>query len=154
MADYESLLEQYIAAPPNVSYTVGRLDKLVSQQLGEVLHPFDVTLPQFTMLANLHMRGATANADLAARSFITPQAANQIITIMQQHGWVEKRSDPNHGRILLIELTESGRELYERCAKAASEVERRMLAGLPPETVVVLKKGLRRLVKNLSGGQP
>ena len=149
MHDTEHLLEQYIAAPPHVAYTVGRIDRLINQQLSEILQPFGITLPQFTMLSNLHMRGATANATLAARSFISPQAANQIISIMQQHGWVHKRNDPNHGRIVLIELTAEGRSMYERCAAAAAPLEQKMLEGLPPEAVIMLKTTLRRLVRNL-----
>ncbi|WP_416191153.1 MarR family winged helix-turn-helix transcriptional regulator [Neisseria sp. CCUG12390] len=137
---------------PTVSYNIGRLDRLVSQRLGEALKPLGVSLPQFTMLSNLQRRGATANAALAARSFISPQAANQIVNTMVEHGWVTKRNDPNHGRMVLIELTDSGRDVFARCMKEAAAFEAGMLQGLTPESVMMFKATVQRLLDNLRGG--
>ncbi|MDO4433260.1 MAG: MarR family transcriptional regulator [Alysiella sp.] len=142
-------LEQYAESAPTVSYNLGRLDRLVHQQLGDALGKVGISVPQFTMLSNLYQRGATANATLAARSFISPQAANQIVKVMEQQGWVQKHNDPNHGRLVLIELTDEGRELYRRCAEQAAAFEQKMLDGLPPETVIMLKATLKRLLDNL-----
>ncbi|ATD65675.1 MarR family winged helix-turn-helix transcriptional regulator [Neisseria weixii] len=140
------------AGQPTVSYNIGRLDRLVNQQLSEALKPLGVSLPQFTMLSNLQRRGATANAALAARSFISPQAANQIVNTMVQHNWVTKRNDPNHGRMVLIELTDTGREVFARCMKEAEAFEAKMLHGLTPESVIMLKATVQRLLDNLRGG--
>lgn len=148
-AEAPDALQQYTDAAPSVSYNVGRLDRLISQQLSEALAASGVTLPQFTMLANLYRRGATPNATLAARSFVSPQAANQVIKGMERQGWVQKRSDPNHGRIILIELTDEGRRLYRRCAEKAVTFERKMLHGVPPEMVVMFQATLKRLLDNL-----
>ncbi|WP_416189343.1 MarR family winged helix-turn-helix transcriptional regulator [Neisseria sp. CCUG17229] len=137
------------ANQPTVSYNIGRLDRLVNQQLSEALKPLGVSLPQFTMLSNLQRRGATANAALAARSFISPQAANQIVNTMVEHNWVTKRNDPNHGRMVLIELTDTGREVFSRCMKEAAAFEAKMLQGLTPESVIMLKATVQRLLDNL-----
>ena len=134
---------------PTVSYSVGKLDKLVSQQLSELLSDLDVSLPQFTMLSNLHLHGEMANAKLASRSFISPQASNQIIKTMEEKGWISKSDDPNHGRILLIGLTSDGQAVYERCKAKAMDFENKMLAGLPAENVMMLKATIQRLIANL-----
>lgn len=145
------LLAQYAALSPAVSYTLGRLDRLVSQQLGEALQGAGMTLPQFTVLSHLYRRGASANAALAARSFISPQAANQIVNTMLEQGWVRKRSDPNHGRMVLIELTQAGHEVYRQGLAAATVFEQRLLHGLPPENLIMLNATLRHLLDNLRG---
>ncbi|STZ76590.1 MarR family winged helix-turn-helix transcriptional regulator [Bergeriella denitrificans] len=137
--------------PPAVSYNIGRLDRAVSRRLAEALKPVGVSLPQFTMLSHLERRGATANAALAARSFISPQAANQIVNTMMAHGWVAKRGAPNHGRMVLIDLTDEGREVYRRCMSAAEECEEKMLRGLTPESVMMFKATVQRLLDNLRG---
>ena len=134
---------------PTVSYSVGKLDKLVSQQLSELLSDLDVSLPQFTMLSNLHLHGEMANAKLASRSFISPQASNQIIKTMEEKGWISKSDDPNHGRILLIGLTPDGQAVYEQCNEKAMDFEDKMLAGLPAENVMMLKATVQRLIANL-----
>ncbi|WP_199508823.1 MULTISPECIES: MarR family winged helix-turn-helix transcriptional regulator [unclassified Psychrobacter] len=137
---------------PTVSYSVGKLDKLINQQLSDALSELEVSLPQFTMLANLHLHGEMANAKLASRSFISPQASNQIIKTMEEKGWISKREDPNHGRILLIGLTPEGQAIYEQCNIKAMAFESRMLAGLPAENVMMLKATVQRLITNLKQG--
>ena len=137
---------------PTVSYSVGKLDKLINQQLSDALSELEVSLPQFTMLANLHLHGEMANAKLASRSFISPQASNQIIKTMEEKGWISKREDPNHGRILLIGLTPEGQAIYEQCNIKAMAFESRMLTGLPAENVMMLKATVQRLITNLKQG--
>ena len=134
---------------PTVSYSVGKLDKLINQQLSEALSEMEVSLPQFTMLSNLHLHGEMANAKLASRSFISPQASNQIIKTMEEKGWISKSDDPNHGRILLIGLTPAGQAVYERCNVKAMAFEDKMLARLPAENVMMLKATIQRLIANL-----
>lgn len=134
---------------PTISYNLGRVDRLVNQQLSEALHRLGVSLPQFTMLSNLERKGATANAALAARSFISPQAANQIVNTMMANGWVTKRNSPDHGRIVLIELTESGLAVYRECMRAAAAFEQDMLDGLTPESIMMFRVTLQRLLDNL-----
>lgn len=135
---------------PTVSYSVGKLEKLIHQQLSELLSELEVSLPQFTMLSNLHLHGEMANAKLASRSFISPQASNQIIKTMEEKGWISKSDDPNHGRILLIGLTSDGQEVYEQCKIKAMEFESKMLAGLPAENILMLKATVQRLITNLN----
>ena len=135
---------------PTVSYNLGRLDKLVHQQLSEALKPLGVSLPQFTILSHLARRGATANAALATRSFISQQATNQIVNTMMAHGWVSKQNDPNHGRMVLIQLTDSGLAVYQRCMVEAEAFENTMLAGLLPENVMMFRATLQRLLDNLN----
>lgn len=142
-------VEKNISNAPTVSYSVGKLDKLVNQQLSEILSELEVSLPQFTMLSNLHIHGEMANAKLALRSFISPQASNQIIKTMEEKGWITKSGDPNHGRILLIGLTVEGQEIYERCRIKSMEFENKMLDGLPAENVLMLKATIQRLIVNL-----
>lgn len=142
-------LDKLISNAPTVSYSIGKLDKLIHQQLSDALSEMGVSLPQFTMLSNLHLHGEMANAKLASRSFISPQASNQIIKTMEEKGWISKCDDPNHGRILLIGLTPEGQEIYERCKIKSMVFENKMLAGLPAENVLMLKATVQRLIANL-----
>lgn len=142
-------LVKIISEAPTVSYSVGKLDKLVNQQLSEILSELEVSLPQFTMLSNLHIHGEMANTKLASSSFISPQASNQIVKTMEEKGWIKKCDDPNHGRILLIGLTLEGQEIYERCKIKSMEFENRMLEGLPAENVLMMKATIQRLITNL-----
>lgn len=142
-------LDKLFGNSPTVSYSVGKLDKLINQQLSEALLELGVSLPQFTMLSNLHLHGEMGNAKLASRSFISPQASNQIIKTMEEKKWVSKCDDPNHGRILLIGLTSEGKDIYEKCKIKAIIFENKMLEGIPVENVLMLKATVQRLIANL-----
>jgi DNA-binding MarR family transcriptional regulator len=116
--------------PTGVSYLVGRLDRLLRRRLGEVLLRHGLTVQQYTALAVLGARGKLSNAQLAERSFVTPQTANEMVKAMEARGWIERSADPDHGRIIHLRLTRKGRDMLERGHAAVAELEASMLAGL------------------------
>lgn len=141
-------LNKLIGEVPTVSYSIGQLDKLINQQLTESLQVLGVSLPQFTMLSILYLNGEMANSKLASRSLISPQASNQIIKTMAEKGWVSKSDDPNHGRIILIGLTDQGKNIYWQCRNKAIGFEQRILNGIPPENILMLKATIQRIIMN------
>ncbi|MCQ9371865.1 MarR family transcriptional regulator, partial [Corynebacterium sp. 35RC1] len=75
-------------------YLIGRTDRIVKRRLGEALAPHGLTVPQFTALSVLHARGSLSNAQLAERSFMSPQSANEVVKAMEARGWVTRTPDP------------------------------------------------------------
>ena len=71
---------------PRLSYTIARLDRVVSQYLTEHLKDYEITLPQFTALSVLASKSNLSNAKLAERSFIKPQSANKILQDLLSNG--------------------------------------------------------------------
>jgi DNA-binding MarR family transcriptional regulator len=118
------------SAPTGISYLVGRLDRLLRRRLGEALSPQGLTVQQYTALAVLGARGQLSNAQLAERSFITPQTANEMVKSMDERGWIERSPAPGHGRIIHLRLTRKGRDMLERGHAAAAALESKMLTGL------------------------
>ena len=92
------------AAPGPTAYLIGRLDRALRRHLAEAVRPFGLTVPQYTALAVLRSRGELSNARLAERSFMTPQAANEMVKLMESRQWLSRQPDPTHGRIVLILL--------------------------------------------------
>jgi DNA-binding MarR family transcriptional regulator len=113
-----------------IAYTVGRLDRAVRQRLGEVTSPFGLTVAQYTALSVLASRGSLSNAQLARRSFVTPQAMNEIVAAMTEKEFVARAPDVRHGRIVRISLTRKGEQVLRHCDVATRRVEKQMLAGL------------------------
>lgn len=116
--------------PTGIAYLVGRLDRLLRRRLGETLSHQGLTVQQYTALAVLGSRGQLSNAQLAERSFVTPQTANEMVKAMEARGWIERSQDPAHGRIILLRLTRAGQAVLDRCHAAAAELEERMLTHL------------------------
>lgn len=134
--------------PMRLTYLIGQLDRIVSRRLSEVLATHGLTLPQFTALSVLNGRGRSSNAQLAERSFITPQSANEVVKAMEQNGWVMREADPTNRRIVLLQLTPDGKALLKRCNESVDQVEISMLGSMSDEEQT-LRHLLHGCVKNL-----
>jgi DNA-binding MarR family transcriptional regulator len=105
---------------------------VLRRRIAEAIAPYGLTVPQYTALSVLNARGALSNAQLAERSFTSPQAANEMVKAMEEHGWLLREPHPSHGRILHLRLTPRGAELLSQCDAAVDLVEAELLKDLLP----------------------
>jgi len=136
--------------PSGIAYLIGRLDHVLSRRMRDSLLPLGLTVPQYTTLSFLSTQGQLSNAQLAERSLISPQSANEMVKMMEGKGWIEREPDPSHGRIIQIRLTESGKELLHQCDALVSQLEATMLLEMGEKERLQFHKQLRALVKMLS----
>jgi hypothetical protein len=113
------------ATSARLPYLIGRTDRIVKRRLGEALAPHGLTVPQFTALSVLHARGSLSNAQLAERSFMSPQSANEVVKTMEARGWVT------------------------RCDEAVRQLEQEMLQGIDAEHAGLLHDLLLQCARNL-----
>jgi DNA-binding MarR family transcriptional regulator len=137
---------------PRVSYLVGRFDRLLRRRLGSALAGHGISLPEYTALSVLSARSGLSNAQLARRSLITPQAANEVLTRLEERKLVRRGADPKHGRVRPAALTAAGRRLLAQADGAVDTVEREMLAGIGGAERRALRDALALAVRNLSDG--
>ena len=127
---------------PRLSYLIGRVDRVLRRRLSAAVEPFGLTLPAYVALSVLRAQDGLSNAQLARRSLVTPQSMSEALAKLVEGGYVRRRSDPGHGRIIRTELTAAGSRALERCDRAVDEVERELLGGLPATDVARLLKTL------------
>jgi DNA-binding MarR family transcriptional regulator len=113
-----------------LSYIIARLDRAIRRAIEDRLAPHGLSVPQYTTMSVLRNRPGLSNAQLARRSFVTPQSMNEVIAGLEQAGLVKREADPDHGRIRRARLTPRGRRLYERIDREIAELEERMLGEL------------------------
>lgn len=131
---------------------VARLERAVRRELGERIQPQGLTVPQYTTLSVLRSRSGLSNAQLARRSYITPQTMSEVIVALEGKGLVERAPDPGHRRILRIKVTPKGRRIMARCDESVQEMEEHMLGDLSPEERDRLVESLRSCVHRLGAG--
>lgn len=132
------------AAPqPRISYLVARLDRLLRAKLGEVLAPFNLSVPQYTVLSVLRHRSELSNAQLARRAYVTPQAMHQILTSLEEEGLVVRHTSAEHGQVRLASLTPSGERLLSRCEPTIDDLEEQLFEGLSAAE----RRTLRQLIE-------
>ncbi|MES9835166.1 MAG: MarR family transcriptional regulator [Candidatus Thiodiazotropha sp.] len=132
--------------PTGVAYMVGRLDRALRRSFRRVLDPLGLTLGQYTALSVFSSSGKLSNAKLAERTMVSPQAANELIKGMEKKGWIVRKPDPNHGRIIHISLTSEGKRLLSRCDRVIAQIERQMLHDLSDKEIKTLHGKLRNAV--------
>ena len=139
---------------PRISYVVGRLDRALRREIAALVAPHGLTVPQYTALSILRDRAGLSNAQLARRSYVTPQSMNEVIASLERDGLVARSPAANHGRVLEMTLTDAGRDVLARCDAAVNEMENRMLADLDAEERVQLLTALKDCVHQLGAGLP
>jgi DNA-binding MarR family transcriptional regulator len=115
-----------------VSYLVARLDRLLRLWLADALAPFAVSLPEYTAMSILGRRAGLTNAQLARRTYVSPQAMQQITEGLIARGLILRAPDHSRGRVLPATLTDAGRDLLARCDEAVDGLEERMMGSLRP----------------------
>jgi DNA-binding MarR family transcriptional regulator len=134
---------------PRISYLIGRLDRAVRRRLEEAVRPHGVTVAGYTVLSLLADGPAQSNAQLARRSFMTPQAMNEVLRRLGDDGLVKRKVSPEHARIQLASLTARGRRSLHACDLAADQVEARLLGDLSDRRIRQLTADLFRAVRML-----
>jgi DNA-binding MarR family transcriptional regulator len=137
------------ASRPRLTYLIGSLDRILRRRMTDALSPIGLTLAQFTALSVLEARGKASNAELAERSFTTPQSANEIMSVMAARKWITRECDPNHGRIVLLQMTDEGREVLHKCSRVVQAVEEKMLGGVDLDDATRVRAALELFGRNL-----
>ncbi|MET3116859.1 DNA-binding MarR family transcriptional regulator [Undibacterium sp. GrIS 1.8] len=135
--------------PIGIAYLIGRIDHVLNRRLRDSLAVLGLTAPQYTALSVLNAQSQLSNAQLAERSMVSPQSANEMVKTMESRGWIERQPDASHGRIIQISLTESGQSLLKNCDIAVAKLEVAMLAELGADECTALHGQLRKLLRSI-----
>ncbi len=137
---------------PTLLYLVGRMDRVVRRAIDDVVKAHGLSVNQYTTLSVLDHRSGLSNAQLARRSLVSPQSANEVLLTLEQRGLVRRRAHPDHGRILQTRLTAKGRRTLAACDADVREVEATMVKALDAKQQKALRQGLLSCIHSMHGG--
>jgi DNA-binding MarR family transcriptional regulator len=72
-----------------------------------------LSMPQFSVIMQLHYRGACGMSRISEGYDITPAAASQLVDKLVQGGLIQRVEDPSDRRAKLLSLTDKGREFVQ-----------------------------------------
>src|SRR5512138_3439213 len=78
---------------------------------GHFTKAMGLSMPQFSILMQLHYRGVCGMSEVSERFEITPAAASQLVDKLVQNGLIHREEDPNDRRAKSLNLTPKGKEL-------------------------------------------
>ncbi|POH58359.1 MarR family winged helix-turn-helix transcriptional regulator [Arthrobacter glacialis] len=134
-----------------VGYVVKQAQSLLRLRMEEALHPYALTVSQYSCLHRLLRDPGISAAALARATFMTRQSMNSMLQQLLERGLVDRPARPESGRALPTALTAAGADLLAAAQADVDGVEERMLSGLSPSELISLTHGLNACVKALGG---
>ncbi len=141
---------------PRLAYAVGRFHTVLRAEMSRRLAPEGLSVPEFTALSVLSVRGGLSNAELARRSFVTPQAMNQVLASLEEKELIARPApggqSHGHHRARGAKLTAKGRRWVTRAQAIVDGIEDQAFATLGEDERHVLTGVLGAAAQRLAAG--
>lgn len=126
----------------HIGYLLRQAEVAHRQRMERALSEVGLTPPQFAVLTMLVAYPGASGADVARLSLLTPQTVSVIVGNLERSGALQRKHHATHGRVLQMEVTESGQQLLAHCRKGVDAVERDLLSGVSAADEAAIRKWL------------
>ncbi|PXW24535.1 UNVERIFIED_CONTAM: MarR family transcriptional regulator [Williamsia faeni] len=116
------------------------------ETVNDAISRHGVTTAQSGLLRQLAEEPGLSGAELSRRLMITPQGAQLALSALERHGFIERRPDPNHGRIQRAYLTKQGTRITEACYSESVAAQDELFSVLTDREQQTLRKLLLKVV--------
>jgi DNA-binding MarR family transcriptional regulator len=122
-------------------------------RLDDITRQFELTTRQWTALSVLAQYPGISSAGLARLTFVSPQAANELVTTLERKGFLKRSVDRSNRRRLEVELTAKATRALDECDRLVDQLERQVFSGLDPEQEVQFRWLLQTCLQALGVSQ-
>lgn len=132
--DFESIAFGKVREPERGLYEL--LDIFMSHSMrswNNFVKSMGLSMPQFSILMQLHYRGAFSVSEISDRFGISVAAASQLVEKLVQAGYLERTEDPKDRRSRLLPLSAKGKKLIEQGFKRRYHWIDELISGLTME---------------------
>lgn len=133
-----------------ISMLVAAARRAIKHAIAPLLEPLDLTPHQAWMILLLRETGPLSLTDLALRMWLDHPTTSRLVHNLEDRHILEINQDPNHGRRILVGISEEGTALTETLFMAAETFRLRLEKGFTPEEKTALRGSLHKLLHNLS----
>ena len=106
-----------------------------------------LSMPQFSILMQLHHKGSCGVSDISERFDISNAAASQLVDKLAQAGYLARTEDPNDRRAKLLELSPRGMALLEQGKNERHRWMDELVKNLSPDEKVKVSEALTILTE-------
>jgi DNA-binding MarR family transcriptional regulator len=111
-------------------YLVKQLERALRARIDAIVQPLRLTAVQYTALSVLADHPGMSSAQLARRSFVSAQAANELVAVLARLGLITRRTEHDGGRAMGIYLTAAATRLLAQCDARIDKLEDQMFHGV------------------------
>lgn len=138
-----SELEQYLP------YLFHLVTASLNSRFLERLRPYGVTVQRWRVLMVIMNKGPRNISELIKLTLIPQSALSRLIDQMERDSLVRRRISEIDTRVVQVELTDHGRQIYHTLAPTASRHAHDMIEGLTPAEIDNLFLTLDKILTNL-----
>lgn len=109
----------------------------------------NITPEQFSVLHVLVENGCLYQRQISALTLKDRPNVSRILNILENMGYVSKTPDVNKRKIVKINITQEGIDLYNRAVPTILKVWHETVEGIPEEELDILNNVLEKINKNL-----
>ena len=110
-----------------IGFVLRRAHQNATKIFNAVMGEFGVTPTQFAALAKLDDVGRVSQNELGRLTAMDPATISGVVNRLFKQGHVAQSSDPDDARLVMVALTDLGREATRRMKAVAAEVSRETL---------------------------
>ena len=109
----------------------------------------NITPEQFSVLHVLVENGCLYQRQISALTLKDRPNISRILNILEKMGYVSKTPDVNKRKIVKINITQDGIDLYNQAVPTILKVWHETVEGIPEEELDILNDVLEKINKNL-----
>ena len=132
-------------------YQLRQLQQALRAAVDEALKEIGLTATQYAILTALEIMPHSSGAAIARAGAVTAQSVNEVIQGLVKAQLVTRQAHPQHGRIVLLTLTEEGYSRLRQAHLYVEAVEAQMLDGLDKTQQAQFLSWLQQCRKSLGG---
>jgi DNA-binding MarR family transcriptional regulator len=126
------------------------LSKMIDRQTARQLQQeFGITLAEWRVLAFICSAGPATAAQIGNASAIDRAEVSRAVSRLQGAELIDRRADPAHRKRMILEPSETGRELFGRIRDRRRAYFDTIMRGIPPETRGTVDAALRTMAVRL-----
>ena len=132
-----------------LTYLVYVMQKRMRRRMARALDTYDVTLEQFVVLYNLVIEDGINQKKLSGRVDKDQATLARILDILENRGYVERRTTEKDRRAFLVFITDKGREKVRDTARRLGTVHKEIIDGIPDGKVDEFIDLIKQMNENL-----
>ncbi len=118
--------KETLSTPRRVGIEILEAYNLLNDQAIEFFKAYDLTSQQQNVLAILHFGGAMSTSDILKWMYEKSAGVSRLVDRLLKKGLVEKSVNPKDKRLIVINLTKKGEELYGRVNNDLQHFEKKI----------------------------
>ena len=143
--------EPVIELTDNILWLLKQAFYFTLTTVNEAVSEHGVSTAQIGVLRQLSNEPGLSGAELARRLLISPQGVQLALTALERRNLVQRKQDPQHGRILQAYLTDQGRKVAGAVVHDAIAAHDKVFGVLSRDEQKTLRELLGRVVEQGTG---